>query len=98
MEYYRLILDFSHEELGDAFELLYERLSDAIIEVLDPHHPPDQPCQRDWYMRGGSVSAEYRLHAEAFMNEYVSRFKDKLKNTDSVDEFLHEASPHDGDE
>lgn len=95
MEYYRLILDFSHEELGDAFELLYERLSDAITEVLDPAHAPDAPCTRDWYMRSGSVTAEYKMYSEMAAEAYVGRFKEKLKETDSVDEFLHEASPHD---
>lgn len=93
-EYYRIIIDFSHEELGDVFDALLDKLSDAAVEILDPEHDSEEACARDWFMRGGSVTAEYELYQLAVENQYVGAFKDWLKETGSVDEFLEGISGH----
>ena len=86
-DYYRLIVDFSWED-GEDFESLINRLSDAIIEVIDPEHEEGTPCARAWDMRGGSVTHEYALYEQVVENAVVGKFKEALSGDVSVEDFL----------
>lgn len=86
-EYYRLIVDFSWED-GEDFDALIERLSDAVVEVIDPEHDLETPCARVWDMRGGSVTHEYALYSQVVENAVVGQFKEALSGDVSVEDFL----------
>jgi len=94
-EYYRVILDFSHDETSwEEFEKFFDAITDAITAVIDPEHEEYEPCERFWSISGQSVTGEYDKLDKDHEEEQVGHLRNFL-DTESVDEFLRRLTSHD---
>lgn len=85
-KHYRVVVDFSHSADPEELQQLFEKIADAIMDVLDPHIGDNPDCERDFLILGADVSYEY---ASADEND-VSRFVKDLGDGDVMDKFLPE--------
>lgn len=84
MYYYRIVIDFEHELQRENFSRFFDEIVDSIMDTLDPHEDGSDRCDREMWISGKDVTAEY----DRLYNTGMAGFKRDLDDTQGVAEFL----------